>query len=342
MDRLFSRPRFRTIALLLALGAAFAAGYVVRALRDEAGQRNGEIRLEGYQFINPLLECEAGKDAGSARELRPFEERLRQIVRAQASKRSVRAVSVYFRDLKNGPWVGVNEEERFTPASLMKVPLMMTILKRAESDPSLLQLRLTYDGSEDLTERQSIKPPEGLRKGAAYTVDELIFRMIAYSDNNATRLLAGKGGEARVAALMNELGVPYRRDSSEDYISVRDYTSFFRVLFNASYLTHEMSERALAYLSRSSFADGIESGLPPGTPLASKFGEYSRKTLEGDEFQLHELGIVYYSDHPYLLGIAVKGSDAAILPGIIGDISGNVYREVDLQHRSSAALPDGP
>jgi beta-lactamase class A len=330
----------RYIALLLALAAAFAAGYGVRALTDDRALVRGEIRLEGFQLINPLLECDTGRASLGATELRPFEERLQKAVKAHLAKRTVRSVAVYFRDLRNGPWVGVNEDEKFTPSSLMKVPLMMTILKRAEREPSILKKRLRYDGEEDLTARQSIKPPEGLRKGESYTVDELIFRMIAYSDNNATRLLAGKDGEARVADLMAELGIPYDRNAAEDYISVRNYTSFFRVLFNASYLNHEMSELALKYLSQSSFSDGIEAGLPTGTALASKFGEFSRNTRGGEGYQLQEMGIVYYPEHPYLLGISVKGADFSDLPGILGDLSRTIYGEVDRQYRQHPVQGD--
>jgi beta-lactamase class A len=320
-------------ALLASLVLAFFAGYGSRGMIDEESSRGGEIRLEGYGLINPLLECETAKPSGTFRELRPFKDKVQHAVDAHLAGKEARSISVYFRDLKNGPWFGVNEAGRFTPSSMMKVPLMMVILKRAEQDPSLLQTKIRYDGRQDMSQYQSFRPKDGLRAGSWYTVDDLIFRMIAYSDNNATRLLAGGDGEARVAALLAELGIPYEAGQAEDFITVRHYTSFFRVLFNASYLNHEMSEKALGYLARSTFEEGIRGGLPEGVTVASKFGEHSRPAAGGDEYQLNELGIVYYPDHPYLLGISTKGPSPGSLPRVIRDISKVIYNEVDGQHR---------
>jgi hypothetical protein len=49
-----------------------------------------------------------------------------------------------------------------------------------------------------------------------------------------------------------ELGVPLPKNNdnpNEEFISVKDYASFFRILYNASYLNREYSETALKLLS---------------------------------------------------------------------------------------------
>ncbi|MDO8560151.1 MAG: serine hydrolase [bacterium] len=61
-------------------------------------------------------------------------------------------------------------------------------------------------------------------------------------------------------------------------MSVKDYASFFRILYNASYLNREQSERALGLMTKTRFRDGIIAGVPAGRPVAHKFGE--RTTLE--------------------------------------------------------------
>ena len=92
---------------------------------------------------------------------------------------------------------------------------------------------------------------------------------------------------------------------TEDYMSVSDYASFFRILYNASYLTKDDSQKALDLLTKVDFADGIRAGVPKGVPVANKFGERSVNGLQ----QLHDCGIVYYNNHPYLLCIMSRGSD---------------------------------
>ena len=113
---------------------------------------------------------------------------------------------------------------------------------------------------------------------------------------------------------------------------VRMYASFFRVLFIASYLNKEMSQKALAYLMRSDFNEGIVAGVPPSVLVAHKFGErVSGARLE--DRQLHDCGIVYYPNSPYLLCIMSRGSDFTTLDDIIKDLSLLVYKEVDRRHR---------
>lgn len=264
--------------------------------------------------------------------MRPFWDVIQWEVDALLADNSAQTIAVYFRDLKNGPWFGINENTTFTPSSLLKVPLMMDILKRAEHDASLLRKKIRYEGREDITQQQFFKPKETLRPGSWYTVDNLIFRMIAYSDNNATRLLDANNGLDRIRDFMAELNIPFDVRKTEECITVRDYSAFFRVLFNASYLNHDMSEKALNYLSRSTFEHGIRAGLPPGTTAATKFGEFSSTKDGVMEYQLSESGIVYYPDHPYLLGIVTKGPYHDSLPAVIAEISHAVYREVDRQH----------
>ena len=272
---MYSEKQKRAITCVLALTLAFAAGYWAHSIVDDAAEEGHEVRLEGYRFINPLLECESSTLSKRFHELRPFKNEILTMVNAHLAKGKARSIVVYFRDLNNGPWFSINEQEKFIPGSMMKVPFMIALLKRAEGDPSLLQKKIRYDGGVDMMQYQHFQPKEALRPGSWYTVDDLLFRMIAYSDNNAAKLLLTLGdGTTIINKVMDDLHINFDIGTAGNVIRVKDYSAFMRVLFNAAYLNHEMSERALGYLARSTFAVGIRAGITRDIAAATKFGEY--------------------------------------------------------------------
>jgi beta-lactamase class A len=126
---------------------------------------------------------------------------------------------------------------------------------------------------------------------------------------------------------MEEIGVSFKgAEKSEDFISVKMYSSFFRLLYNSTYLNREMSEKGLEILSTTHFASGIPAGLPKGMMVAHKFGE--RGLANSQLKQLHDCGIVYFSKSPYLLCVMTRGDDFKKLSDIIKDVSSIVYKNV--------------
>lgn len=319
--------------MLALLGSGFAAGIIADRRFfpcPSETRRHSHTHMAGYRFTNPLFDCEIAADRTEGSELQPFKYKIREIIARRVEAGDADHVSIYFRHLDSGASFGIKAGEKFIPASLLKVPVMIAWLKRTERDPAVLGRTFRYDGSTDWSANQTIKPRETLTPGTSYTVDNLIFRMIAYSDNNAWRLLLDNIDTRELDAIVADLHVNFDpAKSAEDSMSVRAYSSFYRVLYNATYLNREMSEKALQYLSNNDFADGLVAGVPPGVKVASKFGE---KTLvESGVRELHEFGIVYHPRGPYLLGIMTKGHDFARLASVLRDISAEVYGEMERQ-----------
>ena len=154
--------------------------------------------------------------------------------------------------------------------------------------------------------------------------------MIVHSDNAALFVLLSHVNPAALDGIYKELLIS-APDSlkPDDWLTVREYSSFFRVLYNASYLNKAMSEKALSLLSQIDFQNGIVAGVPAGTTVAHKFGE--RRLAGGAQAQLHDCGIVYYPRQPYLLCVMTRGDDLSKLADVIKDISAAVHREVDAQ-----------
>jgi beta-lactamase class A len=231
--------------------------------------------------------------------------------------------AVYYRDLNNGPWFGENEGEPFFPASLLKVPLLLTYLREAESNPAILQRKLVYDGTP-FTITQNYVFGEPLKRGRSYSVKELLEKMVLTSDNTAMAILTSE--ELVSDAQLERVYKAFAIDSPirEGYqINPVTYASFFRVLYNATYLSRDLSEYALELMSHSDFNEGLRSGVPLNIPISHKFGE--RYHGQTGERQLHDCGIVYAPGKPYLICIMTRGSDFKRLSAVIGEISKQVY-----------------
>ncbi|TBR22143.1 serine hydrolase [bacterium] len=203
----------------------------------------------------------------------------------------------------------------------------MGLLKQAESDPSLLSRRLLVDLPPDRTPLL-IPADARVEAGKVYTVEELLELVVAHSDNVALDALYTLQLRPVYDRVFADLGLSAPPPAApEARMRVKDYATFFRILYNASYLTREMSEKALGILARSSFRQGLPSGVPAGVPVAHKFGE--RTSDGGPELQLHDCGIVYHPKTPYVLCVMTRGPKLVGLLSTIRRASALAYAEVD-------------
>ena len=243
-------------------------------------------------------------------------------------------VAVYFRDLNNGPTLGLNEHTEFAPASLLKVPVMMTYLSLSESDSGLLDKPIKFwrlKNGELLV--QTIVPAHSVAENTPYPIMEFLRSMIRYSDNNAYFALVQylnqqyPDGEPFFDT-MRGLGIIQPSDTDENNLTIKSYGSIFVQLYHASFFEKkETSEMALSLLAEADFNGGIVAGVPSGVRVAHKFGE--RVSTDDQIRQLHDCGIIYYPQNPYLLCVMTRGSDADVLTRTIREISRMIYEEFD-------------
>jgi len=298
------------------------------AFQTRLGQKPGSL-------INPLVACDTATQK-NFEELNPLRDDLAALIKTSLQNQSASRISVYYRDLNSGRWTGVNQDDKYIPASLVKVPLLMTYYKMADSDPKILDKKLLFQSDQDENLNQVLaKPPTPLTQGKEYSVEELISRMIAYSGNNSHLLLANQLDPNYRKKIYEDLGVQYSQDFESptvDSVSPRSFATFFRVLYNSTYLGEEMSEKALQLLTQTTFTDGLAAGVPKDTTVAHKFGErtiFYNSTGEVVLRELHDCGIIYYPDRPYALCVMTQGQNFDKLKGIISDISRQAYQFSD-------------
>jgi beta-lactamase class A len=297
--------------------------YSTHGFTDESGS----AEVKSTELLNPLLRYMKFK------ELKPFRDKLEIWIEKEKEQGRVREVSVYFRSLTVGIWTGINEREGFCPASILKVPVMMTYFRMAEKDPAILEKKIKYSPENPTGYVPGVIQKSSAEIGKYYSVDELIRLMIAESDNIADLRLLYNLPPGELERTFSDFGMDMSTLSAgKDFVSLKIVSTFLRVLYNASYLNEAMSEKALRYLTECTYRDGIVAGLPKDIVVAHKFGE----RFFQNEKQLHEVAIVYHTENPYILAIMTKGDDQSKLSEVIKNISELVYREVDSQYRTPA------
>jgi beta-lactamase class A len=205
----------------------------------------------------------------------------------------------------------------------------MSYYRWAEQEPNILKKTIIFKESRvnRIDSNPLTKPKTLLQPGKGYFIEDLIEKMIKDSDNDSFQLLVENIDVGLLADPYN-LTETEIESKNQDYTgSLRRYSTFLRALYNASYLSRPYSEKAMLILTRSEFKAGIVAGVPASIEVAHKFGVRETKGLH----QLHDCGVVYYPNNPYLLCIMTKGKDLHSLSDAIKHLSALTYQEVDNQ-----------
>lgn len=325
------RKHWNIISILIII-SILLAGFVVGWLTRSVFEKNvvtKQLREDSseYKFINPLL-LVTNTGAGDASEYKSITKTLVDYVDNKITQKKAEDVSIYFRDLNTGLYSGVNEDHLYSPASMMKVAVLISCLRLSENEPSILDEKISMaTSSDDFNKNQTYLPKHPIVKGKLYSVRDLIYSMVVESDNNATALLEYFVGDDKVVGLLKELQMPDLPKGDVDFMSPRLYSRLYRILYNSTYLSPDVSEETLKLLTQKGFPQGLVSGVPENIVVAEKFGEHVSVDMSGKptDRQLHDCGIVYLPNNPYFLCVMTKGQDFKELQPIISDVSKIVW-----------------
>jgi beta-lactamase class A len=232
--------------------------------------------------------------------------------------------SILIKEFDRGEWTALNAEEQYHPASLMKVVLLLGYLRFAENTPDLFEQKWLFDKAQNYFQEfpQYYSTPS-IEPGKVYTVHELLYYMVAHSDNNATWMLASRLDKSHLQKIFAEFGMKAPAEfDMRITMNVREYSTFFNAIYNASNLSPEYADYAADLLSNCSFQEGFSKGFPPQTHMWHKFGQWKSSDLD---HELHESGIVYLKGKPYLITIMTRGKDTDRLAGAIQAICKQIY-----------------
>jgi beta-lactamase class A len=315
---------FGVLALLVSLGCGYWLGQHKSVFSNSPSSQVLRENSPEYKFINPLLLTQSNNSLHTP-SLSILESKIASFVTIAKGDKSLNDISVYYRQMNSGDWTGFNENGTYAPGSMLKVAILIGYLDSADTDQNILDTQYSYNPQID--EGQYYKPAAMLSPGK-HDVRDLIKNMITESDNTATLILANQRPDI-VEKVYKALALP-NPQVGEDFMSPLQYSAFWRVLYNATYLTKPNSEEALDLLSLTTFNDGLVAGLPNGIKVAHKFGEHTNVEPNAPPVrELHDCGIIYPSSKsPYFLCVMTRGSDFKVLEKTISDVSKLVYETV--------------
>lgn len=281
---------------------------------------------EQSKLINPLI----GSSSNPATEIGFFVDEKRDIIKfleKEKRAKNLEEYSFYVRDLNSGFWFGENESTSFFPASLFKLPLAIAVYAQVEDDPAFLKKQVVY--SKELSSGD-VETPTVLIVGKAYTVEQLVEIMLVQSDNAAKNTILSILNIKYLQEIFNIAHLTDPTKTATYTVSTREYSLFLRVLYGSSFLNEQHSELLLKMLASSSFTTGLVSGVPKGVTVAHKYGIFQQvETKKGESVRLqllHDCGIVYHTERPYVVCVMTKGKDEKALSGIISEVSSILYR----------------
>lgn len=297
------------LVLVPALIGWFARGAIISAPVAAAPVVH-PLRLKGYTYTSPLLAYDI-EGTPTNTWTAALESKINTFIDQEKASKNVDSISVYLRSY-GGPVIDINPSEQFTPASLNKIPLMITIFKMAEDNPAFLDQNVTIPDGTDANGQVEVPPSSVLEPGHTYTVEQAVERMIISSDNNAYQALIKIADIPTYEQTYKDLNIDLQTDGGPpvDFITTKQYSYFLRILYNSTYLNRDYSEKALDLLTQVDYKDGLVAGVGDSSvKVAHKFGIGTKLSSTGGvSRELHDCGIVYYSGTNYLLCVMTKSS----------------------------------
>jgi beta-lactamase class A len=277
-------------------------------------------RLSTYKNIRPIISVEPKEESPN---LKNTKVALVSLIDSLKEEGTLKDASIYLRKTSTSEWVSINDTIRYHPASLMKVALMLAWLKSAEAVPGTLEKKLTAKiDAAKLSSNTYFKAPS-IENDQEYTVHDLIYYMIANSDNRATSVLEQNSDGSYVTMLLNQLGLPPVQAEANSYtLTASEYSMFIKAIYNSTFNSPEYSQYASEMMENSTFKEGFAKGFPKGTKMWHKFGEWS---AEGLPNELHQSGVVVIGDNQYILTIMTRGLGFDNLIKVLAMLSNRVY-----------------
>ncbi|HKW87719.1 MAG TPA: serine hydrolase [Candidatus Acidoferrales bacterium] len=213
-------------------------------------------------------------------------------------------MGIYVKDLTTGQTFEVDADTVFPQASSIKLPLLIELMRQAQSGKLNLSERVEIH-------RAGLVGGSGVLQflsdgGSAISLHDLAVLMVVLSDNSATNLLIDRVGMDNVNSLLDSLGlhqtrlarrmidIAAERSERENHSTPREMGMLVEML-NAGKLLDAAHTKMTLEILEYPKESPLRAGVPDGVTVAEKPG-----SLNGAQC---DTGIVFLENRPYVISV---------------------------------------
>jgi beta-lactamase class A len=293
----------RVLVFWVLFVSVFASGILALSARSWKLPNLPRIKLPTFKGETIVIEGNKGGEKKAREAISLFSNKVRPLSGVYG---------LYVVRLADGSSYGVNEDEIFEAASLIKLPVMVGMYMEAEDNNLDLEDEYTLKSSDKIGGSGSLSSePEG----TVVSYRELVEYMGKESDNTAFGVAKGILGEEKISEIIDEIGM---KDTSleENETTPHDIGIFFSKLWDGQIITQDNKDELLSYMTDTIYEAWIPEGLP-NIQVAHKFGR--------EVHVVNDAGIVF-TDDPFVLVILSKGVVEREADEIFPELSRTIYQ----------------
>lgn len=223
---------------------------------------------------------------------------------------------IYLYEIDSKSFLGVNYQESFPGASLMKLPVIIAAYQEAE--------RKQFDPTAEYRLKEEDKLPGNgsvhlQPEGTIYTYRALAKLAVEQSDNTAISVIVKAIGEDKIQKTIDLLDLAktnYRLRQT----TPEDMGQLLLALHQGQALTAAHSQEIIGFLTNTIFNDQIPAFLPENLTIAHKIGL--------DENLLHDAAIVFTDTSDFVLVIMSQGDPQDQAQKTFEEITRMIWEEI--------------
>lgn len=304
------------LAILLVLSVSLNIVFLYQTFSNrKCTEKSSSPNSPSYRFVNPLQKEMIDSNISQTSSVLHYVDLKPQVESEISTSNASQNIGIFLQDTQTGAWLGINEREGFTPASLLKVPIAMAILKKVDRDE--MKLADTIELAEDdLDTAAGTLYQKGV--GAKLTIWEALKIMILTSDNTAKNVLKRQLDDAELNAVFVHVGIPnpYQPQNGQT-VSPRGYSRIFKALYFSTFLSPALSEKLLDLATDTQVESLISAGVPAEIQISHKYGERP----DG----IADCGVIYHPKNPYFLCIMTRDMELTKAKNLITTASKTIF-----------------
>jgi len=223
---------------------------------------------------------------------------------------------IYIKNLTNGEEYGLNQDQKFTAASLAKLFVVGAAYQKMQEEPDFIDQNIFLRNEDRVDGNGSLFSDQ---LGSSYNPDFLIEKMLSQSDNTAFTIMTRALGMSYVNKYIDKNGFA-NTDFGNNDSSPKDIGLFLDKLNSEQLMQKEFKDQMLGYMQNTAFEDRLPYYLPKSVKVSHKIGTW------GGAYS--DAGIVFSGD-PYIIVVMTDGANQDEAVNTIRKISDVVYRYIN-------------